>query len=118
MNILSGLPVDRTSLRAARWVTVPSKRRRLEVNELSGMSETEILAVQMQAVITPTLKDCLPKSWMMKVALILLGWIPSAQTLKTPPYTPSNPIHLNTVTCKRQYCRPESGRFKTNFEFL
>lgn len=41
MNIVSGLPVDRASLRAARWVTAPSKRRRLEVNELSGMSETE-----------------------------------------------------------------------------
>lgn len=60
----------------------------------------KLLAVQMQAVITPTLKDCLPKSWIMKVALILLGWIPPAQTLKTPPYTISNPIHLNMVTCK------------------
>lgn len=44
MNTLSGLPVDRASLRAAAtvgWVTVLSKRRRLDVNDLSGMGETE-----------------------------------------------------------------------------
>jgi len=41
---LSGLPVDRASLGAAvtvRWITVLSKKRRLDVNKLGGMSETE-----------------------------------------------------------------------------
>lgn len=44
MNTLSGLPVDRASLRAAvtvRWVMVLSKRRRWDMSELSGKSETE-----------------------------------------------------------------------------
>lgn len=46
-----------------------------------GWVRLKLLAVQVQAVTKPTLKDCLPKSCMMKVALISLGWIPPAQVL-------------------------------------